>query len=245
MDRAEILKKMAASRPRLESVVGHWGLAAEHKYPLDTVDCVKLAALEFETGVEDMDTGQRLECARAICKRAHDLGIVGVDRYRVHKYAHDRLSPHFAHFLGPRKDAAAHLADDELDKLAKVAAIVDIKADVGDRVKALDKIAGALEAFDRDHDLVGHWGHWFPDPAYTVFGPTLNPDEDIEARIKVAEFEVRREDLESADWSRLEGHVAPEVVEGLKTAGDKFAVFASLPTPEKELVYQHVLAAKE
>jgi len=242
--RSELMHKMAAGRPLLSDHVRHWGLGTEKRFPLDTPDCVKIAAHEFDSQLDNMTTAQRLECARGICKRAADLSLI-VDKSLAHKYAHLQISPHFHGFMDMRKEATAHLADSELDKLIKVADIFASKSDLNDRVKGLDKVAEALETFDRDHDLVGHWGHWFPDPAYTIFGPTMDANENIETVVKVADFEVRRQDLDTADWDRVEGKVPAEVVEGLKMASDRLAVFASLPAPEKEIIYQSLFTGRE
>jgi len=216
----------------LRDYVKNWALPKEQLFPLDSPELVKMASESFETQIENMTPSQLLVCARNICAHSDDVGSM------AHKYAGSKLSQHFPSFLNMRKEATAHLADDDLDKLLKVASVYDSKSDVVERVKGLDKIAQVLEDFDRQYGIQDLWDTKIPDPGYSVYGQTLNPHERIQASIKVANYNVTANDLDSADWSRIDGKLPEEVVGGLKTAGDKMAVFASLPDPEKELVYQ-------
>jgi len=218
---------------KIADLIEHWGLPKEQRFPLDTPSLVKFAAAAFEDQLSNMTPSQRLVCARNICKRASDLGV-DVSALPVRKYAGSRLSPNFQAHLALRKEATAHLHDLELDKLLKVATIVDSKSDVNDRVSRLDKVAAALEDFDRRHEIDGLWGHWMPDPAFSTYGLPGSQ----EAVVKIAEHRVSSRDLESADWSRVQGHLPDEVVDGLRSAEDKLAVFDSLPDPEKEIIFQ-------
>lgn len=238
MKKTELLQKIASRRVKLADHVQHWGLPKERLFPLDSHDLVKAAALAFDDQVDNMTAGQRLVCARNICDRAEELGVSCIESTLAYKYAGADLSPHFYSFINLRKEASAHLADDELNRLIEVANFFQTKADVNDRVQGLDKVAWALEDFDRRHGLSGAWDENLPDPAYTTYGLTADPNEHLEFVVKVADFEVRAQDLDEADWSRVEGKLDPEIVDGVRTADDKLAVFASLPAPEKEVMYQ-------
>ena len=55
---------------------------------------------------------------------------------------------------------------------------------------------------------------------------------------------VRKRDFDDVDWSLIEGKVDEVVVDGLKSADDKLAAFESLPTPEREVVYQSLFTAE-
>lgn len=242
MKSSELLRKMAEKTPKLADHVQHWGLPKERLFPLDTPDLVKAAFAAFDDQVGNMTPPQRLVCARNICDRAEDMGVSGAEGSLAFKYASANLSPHFHSFLALRKQATAHVADEELDKLSQVAVFFDNKDDVNERVNGLDKVASALEDFDRRHELAGHWDVGLPDPGYTTYGLTVDPNERLEFVVKVADFEVRAEDLDGADWSLIDGKLPGEVVEGMKSADDKLAVFASLPDPEKEIIYQSLFA---
>jgi hypothetical protein len=233
----DLLKKMESRRPKLAEHIDRWALPEERLFPLDTVEMLKMAANAFEHQAESMTPPQRLVCARNICGRAQELDVDIIPSL-AYKYASSSLSAHFPSSLSLRKQATAHLADADLDKLLEVASIINTKPDIKDRVTGLDKVAWALEDFDRRHDLVGHWGHWFPDPAYSTYGLTADPGQRVERVSKVAGYTVCSGDFDGADWSRVEGKVEANVIEGLRTASDKLAVFDSLPTPEKELIYQ-------
>lgn len=238
MKKTQILQKLASKRVKLADHVQHWGLPKERLFPLDSPDLVKAASDAFEEQVENMTASQRLVCARNIYNRADELGVDGMESTMVYKYAGADLSDHFHSFIGLRKEASAHLADDELDKLVEVANFFQTKADVNNRVEGLDKVAWALEDFDRRHGLDGHWDENLPDPAYTIYGLTADPNEQVDLVVKVADFEVKAQDFDGVDWSRVEGKLAPEIVDGVRNADDKLAVFASLPAPEKEVMYQ-------
>lgn len=238
MNKTQLMKKMAESKTKLADHIQHWGLPKEKLFPLDNRDLLKTAVHAFEHQIEDMTSSQRLVAARNICGRAQELGEP-VESSLAYKYASAQLSDHFRTFLSLRKQATAHLHDSDLDKLLEVAQVFSTKADINDRVKGLDKVASALEDFDREHDLVGHWGHWFPDPGYSTYGLTESPDQEVSLVVKVADgYNARAEDFERADWSRVQGKLPDEVVDGLKTANDKLAVFASLPAPEREIIFQ-------
>lgn len=238
MNKSALLKKMADKKASLADHVQHWGLPNEHVFPLDNTDLIKTAVHAFDHEIESMTSSQRLVAARNICGRAQELGVP-VESSLAYKYASSQLSDYFHTFLALRKHATAHLHDADLDKLLKVAQIFSTKADINDRVKGLDKIAATLEDFDREHDLVGHWGNWFPDPSYSTYGLTESPDQEVALVVKVADgYNASAEDFESADWSRVQGKLPDEVVDGLKSADDKLAVFSSLPAPEREVVYQ-------
>jgi hypothetical protein len=236
--KSELLSKIVTNRPKLAEHVQHWGLPKEKLFPLDSVGFVKAAADAFAGQVSNMTPPQRLVCARNICARAEELEVQGIESSLAYKYASSHLSPHFNAFIEMRKDASAHLADDELNKLIEVANFFQTKADVNDRVEGLDKVAHALESFDHKHGLAGHWDEWVPDPGYTTFGLTADPQENLELTAKVAGFEVREGDFDDVDWTQVEGKLPSEVIEGMKDASNKLAVFTSLPDPEKEIIYQ-------
>ena len=219
----------------------HWGLPKEQKFPLDTPDLVKMAAAAFDDEMENMSPSQRIVCARNICARARAEGI-DVGSHRAHKYASADLSPYFKQWLNLRKEATCHLNDAELDQLDEVAQLMTLKPGAEDRVRGLDKVAAALEDFDEKHGLKGQWGSRMPDPAYTVYGQHQNMDSDEQRVSKVASYSVHADDLESADWKLLEGKLEPEIINGIQEAGDKLAVFDSLPLPHKEIITQTLFA---
>jgi hypothetical protein len=234
--KSELLSKLAGAE-KIADHVSVWALPKEQLFPLDTPGLVKMAADSFSSQVVNMTPPQLLVAARSICSRAQDEGIE-IESSLAYKYAGARLSDHFESFLEQRKIATAHLHDQELDKLLKVAQIFNTESDLKERVKGLDKVAAALETFDREHGLAGHWGQWVPDPSYSTYGLTLDPDEVIDVVVKVADRTVKRRDFDEADWSLIEGKVDETVVDGLKAADDKLAAFDSLPAPEKEVIYQ-------
>ena len=238
MNTIALLKKLAESRPKLADQVEHWALPKEKLFPIDTPDLVKTAARAFDNECQHMSPSQRLVAARGICARADELDVLGIESSLAYKYASSGLSPHFHDFVELRREATAHTVDEELDQLVKVAHVFSVKADINDRIKGLDKIASALEDFDRRHDLDGQWGLWFPDPGYSTYGLTLDPGQEVQFVVKVADYNVTQHDFDTVDWSRVDGKLEDEVIEGLRSAHDKLAVFASLPAPEKEIIFQ-------
>lgn len=212
-----------------------WALPKERLFPIDTDELVKTAAAAFDAQVDDMSSPQRLVAARHICKRAGELDM-HVESSLAYKYAGSNLSPFFAQFLALRKTASAHVDDHNLDLLLDLGRHFSALRDVAQRVTGLDKVASLLEDFDRRHGIVD-----VPDAAYSVYGPTADRDERLALVVKVADREVRTEDLADADFERLRGKLEDEVIDGLKGGGDeRLAIFASLPEPCREIVYQNL-----
>lgn len=215
----------------------HWALPKEQLFPIDTPELVKTAAAAFDSQVDDMTEAQRLVCSRHICNRASDLGV-RVESSLAFKYASSRLSPFFTQFLALRKRASAHAADGDLDRLAAVARNFDSRRDAGDRVAGLDKVAMLLADFDARHGLRD-----VPDAAYSVYGQTADRDERLRLTAKVAGRDVEARDLDGLDFEVLRGKLEDEVINGLSAAAgdERLAVFASLPEPCREIVYQNLL----
>jgi len=242
VNRSEFLD---SASPKLAELIDDWGLPKEKRFPLPTAGFVKMAAENFPSELDNMTPSQRLTCARNICHRGHELKVSGIESTLPYKYAGSHLSPFFSSFINMRKEATAHLHDEDLNKFLEVAKIFDSKSDVNERVMNLDKLATALEDFDRVHGLDDHWGTKLPDPAYSTFGLTVSPDESVSVVVKIAGHSVSKEDFDNADWSRLDGRMAQGIVDGLKCAEDSLAVFDSLPTPEKEFIYQALFHSGE
>lgn len=236
MNKSQLMAKLAG--PGVGEKIGHWALPKEQRFPIDTAGLLKMATVEFD--IQPLSPCQRLVAARHMAARAEELGVRGWEKTSAFKYASSHLSPHFDAFVAMRKEAAAWACDEELDKLIKVAHILDAQVDINERVRSLDKIAHALEAFDREHELSDLWGHEIPDPAFTVFSPTVDIDDDLREVVKVGERHVSSDDLQAADWDRVSGHLPSEVIDGLRNADDKLAVYASLPAPEREIICQHL-----
>jgi len=216
----------------------HWALPKERLFPIDTPELVKTAAAAFDGQVDEMTAAQRLVCSRHICKRASDLGV-RVESSLAYKYASSRLSPFFAQFLALRKEASAHSSDKDLDRLLEIARHFDSKRNAADRVAGLDKVAMALAEFDDKHGVSD-----VPDAAYSVYGQTADRGERLRMVVKVADRHVSSEELDAADFSVLRGKLDDDIVNGLSSASgeERLAVFASLPDPCREIVYQNLFS---
>jgi hypothetical protein len=211
----------------------HWALPKEQLFPIDTPDLVKTAASYFDAQVDEMTGSQRLVAARHICNRASELGV-HVESSLAYKYASANLSPFFAQFLAMRKEASAHAADGDLDMLLAVGRRFGAMSDVTSRVTGLDKVAALLADFDARHGVSG-----VPDAEYSVYGQTADRDERLRLVVKVAGYEVTADDLAGADFDRLDGKVEVDIVAALRS-NDGLAVFASLPEPHREIIYQNL-----
>lgn len=213
----------------------HWALPKEKLFPIDTPELVKTAAACFDTQVDEMSGAQRLVAARHICDRAGELGV-HVESSLAFKYASSNLSPFFAQFLALRKTASAHVADHDLDMLLELGRRFGSMSDVAQRVTGLDKVAGLLDDFDARHGVTD-----VPDASYSVYGPTADRGMHLELVAKVAGREVTAGDLADVDFERLRGKLEDEIVDGLKSSGEeRLAVFASLPEPHREIIYQNL-----
>lgn len=245
MSKNQLLRKLADNQHTdLADHIRSWGLPKERKFPLDSPALVKAAAAAFDDARTDMTPAQRLMCARNICARADEEGM-DVSSSTAFKYASSHLSPLFRSFIELRKHASAHAADADLDKLIDVASVFENSSDVNDRVSGLDKVASALESFDREHGLASGYDAGIPDPAFVTFSPVADVNQDMTLKIKVANFEVDPSRFENANWDALSGMLPDEVVGGLRDADDRVAVFQSLPAPEKEIIFQNLFAAGE
>jgi len=232
MHAKKVLEKVAADIQSPAVHVSNWALPEQEALPLDSAEYTRRSDVEFGKQAHKIPAVEKLAAARRIDKALTSHGLER--RGLATKMASDRLSPFFRAFISMRKEATAHLYDVDLDKLVKSADEIEKFAPVL-RVAGLDKVARALEAFDQHAGIVDH----VPDAAYSVYGSTLFPDEPlVEDRVKVASFDIGANDLEGVNWDAMPDSLEESVIEGMRTATDKLAVFRSLPMPHREIIAQ-------
>lgn len=230
----EVLQKMASAVASPAESINSWGLPDQKVFPLDTDELARRSADEFGKQAGMLTTMDKLACARRI------NSAVDGDAGMATKLAGDKLSPYFRTFISMRKHATANLHNGELNKLIEVADKLNQSSHPVLRQQGLDKVAAALDDFDRQHGIDVMWDEQFPNPAYSVYGTTLRMSEKVAAQetVKVASFEIVAGDLDSFNWDSLGGKLEPEVIDGIKSAEDKMAVFKSLPMPHREIITQ-------
>jgi len=235
------MKKMAS----INSIPSHHvGLPKELSWPLFEPKDVENAVQLFEEKIATISPIQRTVLARSIAYRAGELGLNIGDHTLVSKYATSRLSPFFGSFLSQRDEATSYSAKEDIAKITKVAGFYyKYKKDelpIAERCLFLDKLAGLVEAFDRDHDLQFLWGSRLPDPMFSVFSPSQISTSEEEVPItKVADnLTVDQHTIKNMDFSRLEGKFEKHVIDSLKS--DPWSVFNSLPKPHQALILQEV-----
>ena len=213
--------------------IRRWALPDQEALPLDTSDLAARSAVEFDKQAGKLGTMDKLACARLI-NDAVD-GYAGM----ATKLAGDKLSSYFRAFISMRKTATANLFNGDLDKLVEAAEAINNGSQPILRRKGLDKVAAALDDFDREHGIDDMWDEQFPNPAYSVYGTTLRmSDHPVKDSIKVASLNVFEEDLAGVDWDTLNGRLEPEIVDAMKLADDKMVIFKSLPMPHREIITQ-------
>jgi hypothetical protein len=231
----EVLQKMASDIASPAQGIQKWALPEQEALPLDTPEFAARSAVEFDKQASKLSTKDKLAAARLISDVID--GYAGM----ATKLAGDKLSPYFKAFISMRKTATANLFNEDLDNLIEVAEFLNENNHPALRRGGLDKVANALDDFDREHNLSVMWDEQFPNPAYTVFGTTLRMGEHpTEDRAKVASFDVGNTDFDGFNWDCLNGKLEEAVVEGMKSADDKMAVFKSLPMPHREIIAQEM-----
>lgn len=236
MNSVEVLQKMASAAASPAESINSWGLPDQKVFPLDTPELAQRSADEFGKQAGKLATMDKIACARRI-----DNAIDG-DAGMATKLSGDKLSPYFRTFIGMRKHATANLFNQDLDKLVEVADKLNQSDHPVLRQQGLDKVAAALDDFDREHNIHIMWDEEFPNPAYSVYGTTLRMSEKVatEEVVKVASFDVVADDLNSFNWDSLSGKLEAEVIDGIKSAEDKMVVFKSLPMPHREIITQNM-----
>lgn len=203
MTKAAFFEKLAETQPSFES----WGLPDDKRYPLDTAEHVKMAEARFPDLKHDVK--DRVVLAQNMAKRAGDLGL-DLDP-KIAAITGNELNPDFDSHIVLRKSDSAHMRDDMLDHLKKL-------AHAADTFEGLVKVAQTLQAFDRDLGIE----EVTTDPAVAVFGRGVDP---FHRKMPVTEFD-------SVKLAGLEGVVSDEALEHLKGGGS----VAELPWTTREVV---------
>jgi hypothetical protein len=231
----EVLQKIASDLESPAASVERWALPEQKALPLDTPEFAARSAIEFDKQASRLTTMDKLACARRIDDAVD--GYAGM----ATKIAGDKLSLYFRAFVSMRKTATANLYNQDLDNLIEVAEHLNQNPQPTLRQRGLDKVAAALDSFDRQHGIDIMWDEQFPNPAYSVYGTTLRMGEEpVEDLAKVASVGVSIDDLTGFNWDSLSGKLEPEIVDGMKSASaeDKMSVFKSLPMPHREIITQ-------
>jgi hypothetical protein len=239
MKASDVLEKIASDNKPASAGISQWGLPEQEVFPLDTQELVKLSAQAFEHEAGKLTSMDKIACARRINSAAgkHGLNLRGM----AAKLACDSLSPYFPNFMRMRNIATTGEHGEKLAQLSDQGLRASVIPNAEMRKIALDKLVTEIEAMDKEAGIDIMADEKFPNPAYTVYGPTLYMSKDLdEPSVKVANYEVVAGDLDGADWSRLDGKIDQGIVDGLRESDDKLQVFSSLPAPHREIIAQSI-----
>lgn len=222
----------------------HYALPQKQKYPIDTVEQVKTASAYLGKYLTQLAPSDRVAMATNIEKRAAALGVA-LDNPSVYNYSRtETYSPDFDLHMTMRKQAALgrkikiNGADVDCgDVINKIACLKHAIAptQMVDLISDFDKKAGFEVQYDRR----------IRDPFFTVYGSTTDPRFDQE---KIASATYKK-DLESAVhgnpsfMSKIAESFGSDFAEGFKQ--DPVNVYASMPTPEKDLILSHLQETKD
>lgn len=203
MTKAALFKKLASSTPTFET----WGLPDVKRYPLDTVEHIKMAEERFP--VVSHDVKDRVTLARNMMKRAAELGVELNEK--IAAIAGESLNPDFDSHIALRKSDSAHLHDEQLEHLRQL-------AHEARTPEHLMKVAQTLQSFDK----VAGIEERTTDPALAVFGGGVTPFYR----------EMPRTEFNSEKLAGLEGIISDESLNHLKSGGS----VADLPWTTREVV---------
>lgn len=214
-----------------------YALPQKAKYPIDTKEQVKTAALYFNRYVNQFHPAERAAMAQNLEKRASELGI-GIDSANIHNYSRPVTAPYSPDFdlhMSMRKTAAKGIrvivggkevdAGDVMNKVACLKETIE-PAKMVELLHDLDKKAG----------LEGRYDTHIRDPYFTVFGSNSNPrysHEKIAAGIYTDALGEAAANNE-AFMSKLAEAFGKDFADSFKE--DPENIYKSMPGPEKEII---------
>ena len=208
-------------------------------FPLCSNDLVKKALAWFDENQEALEPEKKREFVIKVAQAAEYMRIKIPEASKAQNY----LSPGYT-------DAAYIEANCELRKQAAAEQYLEIEGKKISYPDAIDKLleirprtspekfASALSALDKYAGVAPRWGASLPDPYQTTF--CLLKMADYSWCSNDGEIEVSGDWLRSAAKSpeksekKLLGRVSKDVISAFLQ--DPIEIFASLPTPEKELI---------
>jgi len=204
----------------------HWGLPKERLYPLENKADIDTALEKFASNYSSMTPEQRVTLARVTVQRANELQV-GVDLSSpLMKYAHTTLSPHFDIGIKIRNDFVTEQSSKRtLTKIALEAKKTAATSDSSERIRGLDKLAAVIKLFDIKHGLHQHWDSRIPDPAFTVFSPSVNIEDHFVDEPRLMKTASKKF---SHDVEKLRGYFDDEFVDSLRQDPEKIASLTDL-----------------
>ena len=222
----------------------HFALPSKQKYPIETVEQLKTAALYFDKYLNHFHPAERAALAETMEKRASELKTF-LNNDWIYNYSRrsGSYSPDFELHMNMRKEACAgkkiKVGEKEIeasDLLVKVAAKKD--------VLTAREMVNLVYDFDKKAGLESHYDQRIRDPFFTVYGSSTNPKYDLK---KVASG-LYSKDLEEA--ATKESFLDKLAVSFGQDFADNFKqdpenIFASMALPEKELIVGYAKESKD
>lgn len=191
------------------------------RYPVDSMEQVKLAAIYFVDNWRGLVPGDRRTYCVKLAGRMADLGLVIPDE--VSRYGSPGYGADVESFVGFRRGLVQEDLHPALDMLIEKRAML-----------APEIFARALEDFDKLAGLNWYWDGRVPDPYFSTFGPSREKLASENWSFSDGGAHIRESDLQSL---ARDGRPLVEKAFGADFA-DQFqkkpkTVFESLPKPNK------------
>lgn len=221
-----------------------YALPTKQKYPIETVEQVKTAALYFDKYIANIHPAERAAIAENMEKRASELGIL-LENDWVHNYNRKgtAYSPDFDMHMRMRKEACASKGIDHNGKRIRAAELLDKIASLKTHIQPKEMV-DLLNDFDKKASLVSDYDRKIRDPFFTVYGSSTNPTYDMrKIASDMSAKQLEHVALKEGFISKLASAYGKDFADGFKQ--DPINVYDSMPTPDKQNILNIARESKD
>jgi len=150
------------------------------KYPIDTIEQVKLASEYFENYLSSFSPSEKMLSAARLEKRAGELGTTLVDKAWIVTYSRPLLkeaseSPALSTHMKMRKLALDCHGVTEVEVDGKTVNALELMNKIASSDETVFEKVQGLIAFDKLAGLDNSYSDSLPDPVMTIAGSAINP----------------------------------------------------------------------
>lgn len=222
----------------------HFALPSKKKYPIETVEQLKTAALYFDKYLDHFHPAERVCIAGSMEKRASDLKTF-LNNDWIYNYSKNgnSYSPNFELHMNMRKEACAGKNINFNGKNIEASDLLEKIAAKKNELKPKDMI-NLIYDFDKKAELTSHYDRRIRDPFFTVYGSSDNAKRDL---VKVAS-DMYLKELEEAItkesfMDKISSSFGKDFADNLKQ--DPENIFNSMPKIEQGMIVDYAKESRD
>jgi hypothetical protein len=224
----------------------HYALR-DDRYPIETVDQIKLASEYFTHNLDRFSPSDRVEVATKMEKRAeelnYDMDIPWVTNYSRMMKKEASYSPEFEKNMNARKDICNvyHVEVNVGGNMVKAAELIDKMIGEKNQTEPMQMVV-ALSEFDKLAKLEAHYDTRVTDPVFTVYGSNYDPDFDMEkiacSGKAIAAKAIRKASKDKKFIEKMSSMMGTEFAADFQKS--PVTIFESMPSPEQQLMIENM-----